>query len=76
MDFVLGLQRGRKINDEIWVIGDRMTKSALLLPMKMTYPVDKLARLYVNEEIRLHGSPIYISVMAMYSEWFGDEVES
>jgi len=76
MDFVSGLQRGRKGNDEIWVIGDRMTKSALLLPMKMTYPVDKLARLYVNEVIRLHGSLIYISAMAMYSECFGDEVES
>jgi hypothetical protein len=76
MDFVSGLQRVRKGNDEIWVIGDQMTKSALFLPMKMTYPDDKLAKLYVNEVIRLHGSLIYISAMAMYSECFGDEVES
>jgi hypothetical protein len=60
MDFVSGLQRGRKGNDAIWVIVDRLTKSALFLPMKMTDPVDKLARLYVNEVIRLHGVPVSI----------------
>jgi hypothetical protein len=39
---------------------DRLTKSALFLPMKMTDSVDKLAKLYVNEVIRLHGVPISI----------------
>jgi len=54
MDFVTGLPRGKKGNDAIWVIVDRLTKSALFLPMKMTDLVDKLAKLYVNEVIRLH----------------------
>jgi len=37
-----------------------LTKSALFLPMKMTDSVDKLAKLYVNEVIRLHGVPVSI----------------
>jgi hypothetical protein len=32
----------------------------LFLPIKMTDSVDKLAKLYVNEVIRLHGVPISI----------------
>jgi hypothetical protein len=58
MDFVTGLPRGKKGNDAIWVMVDRLTKSALFLPIKITDPVDKLAKLYVNEVIRLHGVPI------------------
>jgi len=60
MDFVTGLPRGKKGNDAIWVIVDWLTKSALLLLMKMTDSVDKLAKLYVNEVIRLHGVPVSI----------------
>jgi hypothetical protein len=60
MDFVFGLPRGKKGNDAIWVIVDRLAKSALVLPMKMTYSVDKLARLYINEVMRLHGVPLSI----------------
>jgi len=58
MDFVTGLPKGKKGNDVIWVVVDRLTKSTLFLPIKMTDPVDKLAKLYVNEVIRLHGVPI------------------
>jgi hypothetical protein len=39
---------------------DRLTKSALFFPMKMTNLVDKLAKLYVDEVIILHGVPISI----------------
>jgi hypothetical protein len=60
MDFVSGLPRGKKGNDAIWVIVDRLTKFTLFLPMKMTDPVDKLARLYVNEVVRLHGVSLSI----------------
>jgi hypothetical protein len=60
MDFVMGLPRGKKGNDAIWVVVDRLTKFALFLPMKMTDLVDKLAKLYVNEVIRLHGVPVSI----------------
>ena len=60
IDFVMGLPRGKKGNDVIWVVMDRLTKSALFLPMKMTNLVDKLAKLYVDEVIRLHGVPVSI----------------
>jgi hypothetical protein len=60
MDFVSGLPRGKRGNDAIWVIVDRLTKSALFLPVKMTDPVDKLAKIYVNEVVRLHGVPTSI----------------
>jgi hypothetical protein len=60
MDFVSGLPRGKRGNDAIWVIVDRLTKFALFLPVKMTDPVDKLAKMYVNEVVRLHGVPISI----------------
>jgi len=39
---------------------DRLTKSSLFLPVKMTDPVDKLAKIYVNEVMSLHGVPILI----------------
>jgi hypothetical protein len=62
MDFVMGLPRGKKGNDAIWVVVDRLTKSALFFPMKMTDSVDKLAKLYVNEVIRLHG--VLVSIIS------------
>ena len=60
MDFVTRLPKGKKGNDAIWVVVDRLTKYALFLPMKMTDSVDKLTKLYVNEVIRLHGVPMLI----------------
>jgi hypothetical protein len=60
MDFVSGLPRGKRGNNAIWVIVDRLTKFALFLPVKMTDSVDKLAKIYVNEVVRLHGVPTLI----------------
>jgi len=60
MDFVLGLPRGKRRNDAIWVIVVRLTKSSLFLPVKMTDPVDKLAKISVNEVMSLHGVPVSI----------------
>jgi hypothetical protein len=60
IDFVSGLPMGKKGNDAIWVIVDRLMKSALFLPMKIMDSVDKLAKLYVNEVVRLHGVPMSI----------------
>jgi len=60
MDFVLGLPRGKRGNDTIWVIVDRLTKSILFLPVKMTDLVDKLAKIYMNKVVRLHEVPISI----------------
>ena len=60
MDFVTGLPRTRRQHDAIWVIVDRLTKSAHFLPVSNDDPLDKLAQLYVKEIIRLHGVPISI----------------
>jgi hypothetical protein len=60
MDFVLGFPKGRKGNDAIWVIVDRLMKSALFLPIKMTDSIDKLAKIYINEVVWLHGIPVSI----------------
>ena len=60
MDFVSGLPRTRAGFDAIWVIVDRLTKSAHFLPIRMTYTLEELARLYIKEIVRLHGVPATI----------------
>ncbi|KAL5546340.1 hypothetical protein UlMin_006027 [Ulmus minor] len=57
MDFVVGLPKTTKSHDAIWVIVDRLTKSAHFIPIKMTYSLEQLAELYVREIVRLHGVP-------------------
>ncbi|GJT77474.1 putative reverse transcriptase domain-containing protein [Tanacetum coccineum] len=49
MDFVSGLPRTPSGYDSIWVIVDRLTKSAHFLPMKKTNSIKKLAQLYLKE---------------------------
>ena len=60
MDFFIGLSRTRRQHDAIWVIVDRLAKSAHFLPVSNDDPLDKLAQLYVEEIVRLHGVPVSI----------------
>nr|GEW51454.1 transposon Ty3-I Gag-Pol polyprotein [Tanacetum cinerariifolium] len=60
MDFVTGFPRTFKKNDAIWVVVDRLTKSAHLLPIQQGYSVSKLAEIFQQEIIRLHGTPTSI----------------
>jgi hypothetical protein len=60
MDFVVGLPRAPSGQDAIWVVVDRLTKSAHFLPIKITDSLEKLAELYVREIVRLHGVPVSI----------------
>ena len=46
--------------DSIWVIVDRMTKSAYFLPVKTTDQLKKLAKLYLKKIVWLHGVPVSI----------------
>ncbi|GJZ55101.1 putative reverse transcriptase domain-containing protein [Tanacetum coccineum] len=60
MDFVTKLPRTSSGHDTVWVIVDRLTKSAHFLPMREDYKMDRLARLYLNEIVSRHGVPILI----------------
>nr|GFA98637.1 putative reverse transcriptase domain-containing protein [Tanacetum cinerariifolium] len=60
MDFVTKLPKSSQGYDTIWVIVDRLTKSAIFKPMRETDPLDKLARMYLKEAVTKHGIPISI----------------
>ena len=60
MNFVSRLSRTHRGHDAIWVIVDRLTKSANFLLISMKYLLEKLAKLYLDKIIRLHGIPVSI----------------
>ncbi|GKA19016.1 putative nucleotidyltransferase, ribonuclease H [Tanacetum coccineum] len=60
MDFISVLPRTPSGYDTIWVIIDRLTKSAHFLPMKKTDSMEKLMQLYLTEVVCRHGVPISI----------------
>ena len=60
MDFVTSLPRTQRRHDAIWVIVDRLTKSAHFLLINVEDSLEKLAQLYVDEIVRLHGVPVSI----------------
>ena len=60
MDFVVGLPLTRRKHDSVWIVVDRLTKSAHFLPVRTDYSLDMLAELYIKEIVRLHGIPISI----------------
>ncbi|GKB36264.1 putative reverse transcriptase domain-containing protein [Tanacetum coccineum] len=60
MDFITKLPRTKNRHDAIWVIVDRLTKSAHFLPIHEDFKMDRLARLYLNEIIARHGLSISI----------------
>ncbi|GJZ27364.1 putative reverse transcriptase domain-containing protein [Tanacetum coccineum] len=60
MDFITKLPKSSHGFDTIWVIVDRLTKSAHFLPIRENDPLDKLARLYLNRIVARHGIPVSI----------------
>jgi transposase InsO family protein len=57
MDFIVGLPNTSQRHDSIWVIVDRLTKTAHFLPVHTTYNAKKYAEIYLDQIIRLHGVP-------------------
>jgi hypothetical protein len=57
MDFIVGLPRTLCGYNSIWVIMDRLTKSAYFIPIYTTYRVRQYAELYMSHIIRYHGIP-------------------
>ncbi|GJT45980.1 reverse transcriptase domain-containing protein [Tanacetum coccineum] len=60
MDFITKLPKTTAGFDSIWVIVDRLTKSAHFLPMRETDLTEKLTRLYMKEIVARHGIPVSI----------------
>ena len=60
MDFVTGLPQTQRQHDVIWVIVDRLMKSAHFLQVNVEDSLERLAHLYVDEIVRLHGIPVSI----------------
>ena len=56
----MGFPWTRRQNDLIWVIVDRLMKSAYFIPIKSTYSATKYARLYLNDIVSLNGIPLSI----------------
>ena len=57
---MVGLPKTLGRFDSIWIIVDRLTKSAHFISDKMTYNAEKLAKFYISEIVRLHGVPLSI----------------
>jgi transposase InsO family protein len=57
MDFIVGLPRTSRGYNSIWVIMDRLTKSAYFIPIATTYMVGQYAKLYISHIVRYHGIP-------------------
>ena len=60
MDFMTHLPWTSRGHDVVWVIVDRLTKSAHFLAMQMTFTLEDFDRLYIQKIVRLHGVPISI----------------
>jgi hypothetical protein len=60
MDFIVGLPRTVKGHDSIWVIVDRLTKSAHFLPVGNRFTAMQYAKLYFDRVVTLHGVPLTI----------------
>ncbi|GKD12659.1 putative reverse transcriptase domain-containing protein [Tanacetum coccineum] len=60
MDFITKLPKSSQGYDSIWVIVDRLTKSAIFVPLRETDPMEKLARMYLKEVVTRHGIPVSV----------------
>ncbi|GKD77181.1 putative reverse transcriptase domain-containing protein, partial [Tanacetum coccineum] len=68
IDFITKLPRSKSGHDTIWVVVDRLTKSAHFLATREDYSMEKLARLYIDEIVARHGVPV--SIISDRDEWF------
>ena len=62
MDFETHLPRTQLRHDAVWVIVDRLTKSAHFLAVRMTFTLERFCRLYIREIVQLHG--VLVSIVS------------
>jgi hypothetical protein len=55
MDFIVGLPLTARKKDSIWVIVDRLTKTAHFIAVHTTYSVQKYAEVHMDQIVRLYG---------------------
>ncbi|KAJ9539518.1 hypothetical protein OSB04_032251 [Centaurea solstitialis] len=60
MDLVTGLPRTVRRHDAIWVVVDRLTKSAHFIAIKEASSSEELADIYVREIVARHGVPVTV----------------
>ena len=60
MNFVSSLPLMQRKHDSVWVIVDRLIKSAHFIPVRIAYSMDRLTEPYVDEIVRLHGVSLSI----------------
>ena len=60
MDFMTHLPWTQQKHDSVWVIVDRLTKSAHFLAVRMTFALERFCPLYIREIVKPHGVPVTI----------------
>lgn len=60
MDFMVGLWKTTKGSDLIWIMVDKLTKSAHFISIKISYPFQKLTEIYISDIMKLYGIPFSI----------------
>lgn len=60
MDFVTGFLKTKKGSNSIWFIIYKLTKSSHFIPIKISYPLQKLEEVYISEIMKIHGIPLSI----------------
>ncbi|GJY87505.1 putative reverse transcriptase domain-containing protein [Tanacetum coccineum] len=68
MDFITKLPKTSSGHDTIWVIVDRLTKSAYFIPTRATDSMETLTRLYIKEIVSRHG--VLISIISDHDSHF------
>ena len=68
MDFMVGFPKTVKGYDAIWVIVDRLTKSAHFIPIKVTFLMERIAEIYIASIVRLQEVPLFI--ISERDAWF------
>ena len=60
MDFLVGLPWIQRQYYSLWVVVDRLTKSAHFIPVNSTYSAEDYARIFINKIVCVHGIPLSI----------------
>ena len=77
MDFIVGLPVVPGGCDSIWVVVDRLTKSAHFIPVKVTHNARDLAQIFIAQIVRLHGTPLTIisDRGTQFTSWFWSTIQ-